>query len=294
VLAQSFKDFHLYILDDASTDGTSAYGKKIKDKRVTYIRQPKNLGVSANWLSGLGRVNSEFYCLLMDDDFYTADFLKSRILALRKNPQSAVAFGSFQLVDAKGKLMGKPRELPFQNGQAIGPVEMIETLGAGGIHIGGMVFRKEFTQSIWRRAANYGIVIDSALVSLLVFQQERGGVFVQKSNFRMTHQPNQIYHTHRRQVYEEALRLTADMGRKKSLSAESRRFLKVSASLMLQDWALYEASGEPILALKKLALAWIKAPFARAQWRRRMYILACILGFRYEGLVTNQRFIENR
>src|SRR5260370_27706910 len=51
ILAQSYGDFAFLISDNASTDGTEeicqAYAQR--DRRIRYIRQPKNVGAATNY-----------------------------------------------------------------------------------------------------------------------------------------------------------------------------------------------------------------------------------------------------
>ena len=50
VQAQTFSDFELIISDNASTDATAEICKEYerRDKRIQYIRQPKNMGALFN------------------------------------------------------------------------------------------------------------------------------------------------------------------------------------------------------------------------------------------------------
>ncbi|MDX2097779.1 MAG: glycosyltransferase family 2 protein, partial [Leptolyngbyaceae cyanobacterium bins.59] len=44
VLAQSFQDFELVVIDDHSTDDTPELMATLTDPRIRYIRRPENLG----------------------------------------------------------------------------------------------------------------------------------------------------------------------------------------------------------------------------------------------------------
>src|SRR5207248_11536007 len=49
VLAQSFGDLELVIVDDASHDGTAEAAESYGDARVRLFRNPTNIGAAANW-----------------------------------------------------------------------------------------------------------------------------------------------------------------------------------------------------------------------------------------------------
>lgn len=68
----------IYVGDDASTDGTSAIGKKYaaEDDRVVYVRREKNIGLVANTLDLYRRAISDqcrYIAMLDGDDYWTDD-----------------------------------------------------------------------------------------------------------------------------------------------------------------------------------------------------------------------------
>src|SRR5437016_5433348 len=103
VLDQSFKDFHLFVLDDASTDDTHEVVKPwLMDSRVTYIRHPRNLGMSRNWNEGLRLTeNFEFVAKLDADDFYEPAFLQNVIRVFGRDSQIGLVFTGVHWVSVK-------------------------------------------------------------------------------------------------------------------------------------------------------------------------------------------------
>lgn len=83
-LDQTFKDYELIISDNHSTDGTQAWARKLtkKNRRITYVRNSKNLGMVANWNAGILKARGKYVTILMDDDFWKPQFLQetSRVL----------------------------------------------------------------------------------------------------------------------------------------------------------------------------------------------------------------------
>ena len=69
VLAQSFTDWELIIVDDGSTDNTSDVVASYNDPRIKYIYQ-ENAERSAARNNGIRNANGEWICFLDSDDVY--------------------------------------------------------------------------------------------------------------------------------------------------------------------------------------------------------------------------------
>lgn len=101
ILNQSFEDFKLIISDDGSSDGSADICKQYaaKDKRITYIRQPQNLGISKNMEFLLAQADTPYFMWAGDDDLYHKDFIKTHISALSASPKAIVSFNKYELID---------------------------------------------------------------------------------------------------------------------------------------------------------------------------------------------------
>ena len=103
VLAQSFTNFEIIVVDDCSTDDTQEVVKKFKDKRVKYIQTLKNSGhdgLPKNM--GVDRAKGEFITFLDDDDLYRPDALKV-LYTYIGHTQANVVYGDYLTEDKKGK-----------------------------------------------------------------------------------------------------------------------------------------------------------------------------------------------
>jgi glycosyltransferase involved in cell wall biosynthesis len=96
VLAQTFTDFELLILDDGSTDATSEIARRhATDPRVRVIRHA-NRGMSATRNAGLAMSRSEFVALLDADDVWHPRKLELQLAALAARPEADLCFTEFQ------------------------------------------------------------------------------------------------------------------------------------------------------------------------------------------------------
>lgn len=75
VLAQSFSDFELIIVNDGSTDNTLNILNDFDDSRITIINQ-SNQGPGASRNNALDIINGEYVMFLDSDDWYHPDALK--------------------------------------------------------------------------------------------------------------------------------------------------------------------------------------------------------------------------
>ncbi len=114
VLDQSFRDFEILILDDASTDNTSQVGQSFHDRRVRYIRNSANLGHVENFNKGIAMSNSQYICIIGADDMMLQSNLQQKIDILDKYPSVGLVYSRAFIIDLHDKIVGHT----FQVGQS--------------------------------------------------------------------------------------------------------------------------------------------------------------------------------
>ena len=68
VLAQSYSNFELWILDDNSPDDTQTIVARYTDPRIKYVRNTQNLGPEGNWNKCMDLAQGKYFKLLPHDD----------------------------------------------------------------------------------------------------------------------------------------------------------------------------------------------------------------------------------
>ena len=89
ILAQSYKDFELIIVDDASPDDIKGVVSSYDDARIRYYRNEENIGgtnLVAQWNHSIEYANGDWIILATDDDIYENAFLETADKLLSKYP----------------------------------------------------------------------------------------------------------------------------------------------------------------------------------------------------------------
>jgi glycosyltransferase involved in cell wall biosynthesis len=108
VLAQSFSNWELIVIDDGSRDGTVQIIRKFKDQRIRLVRQ-ENAGAGAARNRGIEESCGSIICFLDADDRLCPDALKRLLVALKGTPHACLAYGEPILMDASGRVFGKEK-----------------------------------------------------------------------------------------------------------------------------------------------------------------------------------------
>ena len=82
---QTFNNFEIIIIDDCTTDHTEDVIKKIKDKRIKYIKLNKQKGASYARNIGISLAKGKFISFQDSDDIYHFDKLEKQMKNLYKS-----------------------------------------------------------------------------------------------------------------------------------------------------------------------------------------------------------------
>src|SRR6266516_2106144 len=120
ILAQTYPNTEVIVLDDASTDGTpeiiAEYGNQIRSHR-----QARNRGIFGNMNDGIAMAQGEFIAIYHSDDVYDQRIVEREVGFLDRYPEVAAVFCKEVFIDPQGREFGRlelPREVrgggPFE------------------------------------------------------------------------------------------------------------------------------------------------------------------------------------
>jgi glycosyltransferase involved in cell wall biosynthesis len=91
-LAQTWPNFEVVVIDDASTDHTREIITAYKDDRIRYIRQEKNIGILLTRNNLFKEARGDFFTFLDSDDRYLPDKIKEEAEFLLVHPDYTAVY----------------------------------------------------------------------------------------------------------------------------------------------------------------------------------------------------------
>ena len=100
VLDQSFQDFELIIVDNASTDKTEDVVHSLTDSRIRYIKHLRNKGGPAARNTGIRSAKGQYIALLDDDDEWFPQKLEKQLQKIQQTtPQVGLVYAGSEVYD---------------------------------------------------------------------------------------------------------------------------------------------------------------------------------------------------
>lgn len=115
ILAQTYNNWELIIVDDASPEDIKSVVDKFDDKRIKYFRNEKNCGaidVVDNWNICLKHCSGEYVICMGDDDMLTPNCLEEYRKLIDKYPGLHVYHAMTDVIDENGNVIGHQRKRP--------------------------------------------------------------------------------------------------------------------------------------------------------------------------------------
>ena len=134
ILNQSYSDFELLILDDCPDDNREQIVKSYRDKRIKYLQNEKNLGITPSRNKLIALAKGEYLAIFDHDDISLPDRLAKQAAVLDANPDIGVVGCQVEFFQNQSRISKYP-----QNDQDI-KVALMATCAL--IHPGAMIRKK--------------------------------------------------------------------------------------------------------------------------------------------------------
>lgn len=154
VLAQTYKNFELLIIDDGSPDRSVEICQQFTDPRIKIIRQ-ENRGVAAARNTGIREAQGEYIALLDADDLWLPEKLEKHVEHLENSPDVGVSFSRSAFIDSAGKPLGIYQMSKLKD---ITPLDILcrTPIGNGSV----AVIRRELLEAIRFQENHDGVMED--------------------------------------------------------------------------------------------------------------------------------------
>jgi glycosyltransferase involved in cell wall biosynthesis len=104
ILAQTFKDFELIVVDNESADNTEEVIKSYPDQRIRYFKHQNNGVVAVNRNYGIGKAQGQYIAFCDDDDLWLPEKLERQVELLDSNDELGLVYADSYVIDSNGDL----------------------------------------------------------------------------------------------------------------------------------------------------------------------------------------------
>jgi glycosyltransferase involved in cell wall biosynthesis len=165
VLAQTWTDFELIIVDDHSPDDTFEIATTVIDPRIRCLRNDRRLGAEENWNRCLREASGRYVKILPQDDLLAPDCLEQQVAVFESDqPRNlALVFCARQIIDGDGRHLIERRPFGAQMRRVNGRAVFRQCLRSGTNAIGepsAVLFRRDIARETGGFDATFPYVID--------------------------------------------------------------------------------------------------------------------------------------
>jgi len=156
ILQQTFNNFELLIVDDASQDETYEVMQALceEDERIRIFRNSKNLGNGPTRNVGLKASRGEFIAIMDDDDLSLPHRFETQLNVLNNGPSIDLVFSTVNFIDDELNILSLEPKSLFEKDFSEDPQIIFEDLYTGNCDIINSTIM--FRRSIYEKVGGYG------------------------------------------------------------------------------------------------------------------------------------------
>jgi len=107
ILNQTFRDFEFIIINDGSTDGSESIIRSYNDRRIKYIKNSRNRGLSYSLNKGLRQAEGKYIARMDGDDIADPKRLELQYRFMKNHPDYGLVTSCFASIDEDGNVIEK-------------------------------------------------------------------------------------------------------------------------------------------------------------------------------------------
>jgi len=112
ILAQTFSDFEILLVDDGSSDRSVDKIRSYTDPRIRLVRNEENLGIPKTRNKGVELARGQYMAMLDSDDRAFPDRLEKQVAFLDTHPEYVQVGSWCRMMDAQGQVLNKIKWQP--------------------------------------------------------------------------------------------------------------------------------------------------------------------------------------
>ena len=157
VLKQSYGNLELVVIDNCSNDTTPDIVKKVKDKRLRYIKNDENIGAINNFSKCVEEAKGNYFVLLPHDDILLPGCISSYVDKLL-DPKIGVVYSSIRVIDENGSALSS--KVNHAKDQFFGDKELIRDIIDNFVPIQLAMVRTSVVKKVGKFNIDYGLFCD--------------------------------------------------------------------------------------------------------------------------------------
>ncbi len=231
LLAQSFQDWELVIVEDPSEQSAEPLVRQFSDPRICYFLNAQRTSLAQQRNAALDQARASIVACLDADDICEPDRLQKQLMFLQQNPDVTVLGTQLAVIDSGGRVLGY-RKYPTQHAAIVAAMPIYNPIGHPSV-----AYRRDSVLGLGGYKAYEGAE-DYELWSRLALS---GACFANHPEPLLRYRVHP--HASKRTKLRETLRLTLDIKRtywSHSMTTRARiRMLLEKLLLCAPPWLVY-------------------------------------------------------